>query len=300
MCAPFQVWLFGAFDAQVHGRPLPPMRTRRGQRLLALLILRHGREVDRSWLAGTVWPDSSESDALRSLRQTLVDLRHALGEEAVRLTSPTARTLRLDLAGATADVVAFDDTVARGDAASLAEAISLYRGPLLEGWTEEWVVEPRQAREQAYLASLERLASKALAAADPAAAARALRRATAADPLRESAHRGLMEALAAGGDYAAATQVYRDLRLLLHRELNASPAPETTALYEALRAEARQRAADVKREIAGVNRQSSIVRCEASALEGGRAVIGEAPGRSDAIRNAREEPPAGSPRKFHV
>src|SRR5947199_7162178 len=138
MSAPFRVWLFGTFEAQVHGRPFGRLRTRRGQWLLVLLVLRHGREVERSWLAGTLWPDSAESDALRSLRQTLVDVRHALGEEAARLTSPTARTLRLDLAGAEADVAAFDAAVLRGDAASLEEVITLYRGPLLQGWTEEW------------------------------------------------------------------------------------------------------------------------------------------------------------------
>ena len=46
-----------------------------------------------------------------------------------------------------------------GDAVSLEEATTLYRGPLLEGWTEEWVFEERQAREHAYLAALERLAT---------------------------------------------------------------------------------------------------------------------------------------------
>ena len=90
---------------------------------------------------------------------------------------------------------------------------------------------------------MERLASEALAAGDATAAARALRRATVADPLRESAHRALMEALAAGGEYTAASEVYRELRLLLHREMNARPSPETTTLFDSIRAEARRRAA---------------------------------------------------------
>ena len=73
--SPLKVCLFGAFDAHVHGQPLPRLRTRRGRWLLALLVLRHDREVERGWLAGTLWPESSERDALRSLRQTLADLR---------------------------------------------------------------------------------------------------------------------------------------------------------------------------------------------------------------------------------
>ena len=35
--------------------------------------------------------------------------------------------------------------------ASLEAAVSLYRGPLLEGWVEEYVFQERQAREEAYL-----------------------------------------------------------------------------------------------------------------------------------------------------
>jgi DNA-binding SARP family transcriptional activator len=119
--------------------------------------------VARSWLAGVLWPDSPEPRAFTSLRESLKDLRHALGAEAGRLRSPTPRTLCLDGRGATVDVVAFDDLIARGDAPSLARAVSLYRGPLLEGWSEEWVFQERQAREEAYLVALERLAAHAYA-----------------------------------------------------------------------------------------------------------------------------------------
>jgi hypothetical protein len=54
------------------------------------------------------------------------------------------------------------------------------------------------------------------------------------DPLRESACRTLLALLAESGRFAAATELYRELRLLLHRELNATPDPQTTALYERL------------------------------------------------------------------
>ena len=63
------------------------------------------------------------------------------------------------------------------------------------------------------------------------------------DPLRESAQRALMQALAAGGSYAAALLVYRELRQRLHRELNAEPDAETQTLFQQLRREARRLAA---------------------------------------------------------
>jgi predicted ATPase/DNA-binding SARP family transcriptional activator len=237
--------LFGSFEVWIAGSPLRPLRTRKGEWLLALLALRVGGSVDRAWLAGTLWPESIESQAFYNLRRSLTDLRHALGREAGRLLSPSPHTLALDLSGAAVDVIDFDAAIARGDPGSLERAVELYRGPLLGGVTDEWVFQERQVREQAYLSALETLATGALSRGEPAAADRHLRRAVTVDPLRESAQRALMQALAAGGSYAAALQTYRELRLLLHRELNAGPDPETQALFQRIRAEARCRSATV-------------------------------------------------------
>jgi predicted ATPase/DNA-binding SARP family transcriptional activator len=245
---PLTIRLLGPFDVWVNGALLSRLRSRKGNWLLALLALRGRSEVDRAWLAGTLWPDSSEKQALGSLRMSLTDLRHALGPEARRLRSPSAHTLTLDLSGAEVDVVAFDAAIRRGDVASLEAAVRLHRGALLEGCNEEWVFEERQAREQEYLRALETLAAHAMMQEEFSAAVGYLQRAVAADPLRENAQRSLMQALAAAGSYAAATAVYRDLRHLLHRELNAEPAPETSALFQQIRAAARSRAGEGGKE----------------------------------------------------
>src|SRR5262249_10330945 len=237
--SPLTIRLFGPFEARLKGAPLPRLRSRKVQWLLALLTLRHEAAVERAWLACLLWPNALESQALVSLRSSLKDLRRALGPEAARLRSVSLHTLSFDLSGAQVDLVSFDGAIARGDAASLEQAISLYRGPLLEGCAEEWAFQERLAREQAYLGALERLAAPALERSDLAAAERYLRLAVAVDPLRESAQRTLMQALAVGGNYTAAAQVYQELRRLLHRELNTEPDPETQALFQQLRAGAR-------------------------------------------------------------
>ena len=64
--------LFGPFEASVGETPLPRLRTRKGQWLLALLALRPGVEVERAWLAGVLWPDSSGAAALGNLRSVLM------------------------------------------------------------------------------------------------------------------------------------------------------------------------------------------------------------------------------------
>src|SRR5439155_16003175 len=116
-----------------------PLRSRKGQWLLALLVLHRGRPAARDWLAGTLWPDSPNAQAMYNLRRNLSDLRGALGAAGARLRTGSPHTLALDLEDAFVDVARFDDLTARGDGPSLEAAVRLYRGPLLPDCLEEWV-----------------------------------------------------------------------------------------------------------------------------------------------------------------
>src|SRR6185369_3946340 len=117
--------------------------------------------------------------------------------------------------------------------------VNLYRGPLLEGWPEEWIAADREALQQSCLKALDGLAAEATERRDWAEAARWLKRLVALDPFQEDAQVRLMEALAHHGDFAAATLAYREFRMLLHREINADPAVETTAAFQRIHAQAR-------------------------------------------------------------
>ncbi len=230
-----EIDLFGPLSIRVNGTPLPPMPSRKGAYLLALLTLRHGREVERDYLAGLLWPDSDQEKALFNLRQMLLRVRQALGDEAWRIDAPSRHTLRLDLRGASADVVEFDAELSRSEPEAWRTAVARYRGPFLEGCSEQWAFSPRREREDAYVAALEKLSAEAVSHGDYAAAQSYLRRVIAVDPLHEGAYRSLMQALASAGEYAEATHLYRELRVLLQRELNASPAPDTVETYQKLR-----------------------------------------------------------------
>jgi predicted ATPase/DNA-binding SARP family transcriptional activator len=236
-----KVSLLGPTEVLVDGRPLQRVYSRRGLWLFALLALRPGKEVDRAWLAATLWPDAKEATGLFYLRRELLSLRKALGDEAYRLNSPGNRVLRLDLSGAEFDLEAFDRAAADQDEHALQTAISLYRGPLLEGCNEEWATSERQSRELAYTGALESVAQIASARSDLQAAIPILRRLVTSDPLRESAHRNLIRALAMNGDVAAARKAFRDLRIMLFRELGVEPAPETLEVVSQIRADLKQK-----------------------------------------------------------
>ncbi len=226
--------LFGSFEASVNGIPLPRLRTRKGAVLLALLALKGGKFVEREWLAGTLWPDSEPKQALYNLRQSLSDLRRALGPGAVLLHSPTSRTLLLRPQGVSCDVLRFDSLVAQGNTDSWEAALALYTGPLLEPWYEDCLLQERESREESFRRMLTGLAERARTAEDWSEAIRFFRRLITVEPQREGNWQGLMEALAISGDSSGMTETYRRFRLYLHDSLHTSPAAETTTLYQRL------------------------------------------------------------------
>lgn len=250
-----QISLLGPFEVRIDGRPMPQVRSRKERWLLALLVLRHAREVERDWLAETLWPDSRIDQSRAYLRTSIYLLKRALGAQAARIQSPSVHTLRLDLNGADVDVVAFDAALTRGDIESLQEAIALYKGPFLEGCREAWAENERRSREHQWLWALEQTAEHERACGRLREECSLLLRLIRHDPLRESAHRALMQALADDGDYAAMTTAYRDLRILLRQEVNADPSPESAALYEHLRSRSQQ--SFVSRPVPEPNRNSS-------------------------------------------
>jgi predicted ATPase/DNA-binding SARP family transcriptional activator len=241
MTSPLSVTLFGPMQVQVNGQPLPPLRSRKSLWLLALLILRPHRSLEREWLSGVLWPEVDQSVAFRNLRVILSELRRALGTAGERLQSPRRDTLRFDLAGADVDLLIFDSAITSPRLETLVEAITLYSGPLLEGCPEEWVVPERRQREQSCLRALQVLTEAAFAAGDLAAVIGYCQRSVSIDPWNEAARRGWMQALAQGGNTNAALQVYREFAERLKSERHTLPDEQTTTLYQRLRSPGRPR-----------------------------------------------------------
>ena len=226
--------LLGPFEVRVAGKPVGPFRSKKSRWLLALLALRADSEVERSWLAATLWPDSDDKRALSALRTTLKDVRRVLGPEAWRLSSASSRTLRFDLSEAKLDVSEFDRAVSAGNSRRAAD---LYGGPLLEGCTAEWIELERDRRGQEALAALEESAEGHLAEGDWLKAEAFARRALAASPYREPAFRLLVQALTSQGNNAAVEKEIARFRRVLRRELNEEPDTQTITLIQKTRSQ---------------------------------------------------------------
>ncbi|HLJ53983.1 MAG TPA: BTAD domain-containing putative transcriptional regulator [Chthonomonadaceae bacterium] len=227
-----EIKLFGPPLVHLSGMPMRPLRSRRGMWLLALLALNHGRDIDRSWAAGRLWPDSSEQQALASLRTSLADLRRALSAASSCISSPGSRSVRLDLEGVSCDVARFDQAVRSG---CLEEAVGLYDGQLMEGCSDEWAAEARGVRSRDYLGALRTLIAQALLRDDHTRAVELLKLAIAEDPLCESHQAQLLDSLSSLGDYATAVDVYRTFRKRLHAELNVDAGPDVVEAYRRCR-----------------------------------------------------------------
>lgn len=234
--SPLTITMFGPMQVRLDGESLPHLRSRKALWLLALLVLKQSRPVERDWLAATLWPDAEVAQSLASLRAVLSDLRRAMGTQGERLHSPSRHTLQLDLTDAWVDVLRFQSAVRKGDYTALQEAVALYQGSLLEGCAEECFTTFQTAYQNDCLSALQRLAMTAHTTGDDGTAILWWRKALTITPRWEMAQRGLMEGLARSGDSNGALQAYRDfVRLLRREDPQAVPDDETVALYKHLR-----------------------------------------------------------------
>jgi predicted ATPase/DNA-binding SARP family transcriptional activator len=246
MTPTLHIQLLGSFHLTADDAPTPTLDSPRLQALLAYLLLQRDASHARAHLAFQLWPDTTEAQAHANLRTLLHRLRQAM-PEADRFLHIDAQTVqwRSD-APATLDVADFERALAEAalaeqvgnqDAAraALREAVEQYRGDLLPGWYDDWVLVERERLRQAFLAGLEKLVVLLEQATEYAAAIGYAQRLLRHDPLHEATYQHLIRLHARSGDRASALRVYRTCATVLERELAVEPSPATHAAYERLR-----------------------------------------------------------------
>ena len=218
-----EVRLTGALALRANGAELAPPASRRARSLLAYLALHPGRH-GRAQLAARFWPDVLDESARTSLRAALSELRRALGPAADQLLADRD-TVALEAA---VDTRAFAAALEAGDAAA---ALTASRGPILDGFDDDWAHDARRAHSERLADVLELLAAKA----EPGDAIRLTREQVALDPLAEEPNRRLIERLAAAGDRAAALAAGDRFADRLRGSLGIPPSHATRALLDELR-----------------------------------------------------------------
>jgi TolB-like protein len=235
-----EIGLFGGWRVVLADGAEVRFPTRKAAALLAVLAVEPGSEHSRDALAAMLWPASGESQARASLRQTLAQLRKALGPAGPRIEARQDR-LRLNPEGLrvdTIELVAAAGSDVSGD--SLERGLRCYRGEFLEGEGplenpfDEWLRDRRQHYVELALRAIGRLLAEHVDAGRIEEGTALAERGLAIDPTRESIHRALMRLHLAAGRRGQAVRAYERCRDKLRERLGLSPGDETEELYRSI------------------------------------------------------------------
>jgi DNA-binding SARP family transcriptional activator/tetratricopeptide (TPR) repeat protein len=224
------------------------VRSSRAVALVAFLAVHAGSPQSRQRIAGLLWPDSTDAQALTNLRRELHHLRQVLGDEASLVVTPR-ELCWCDTSTCRVDVRVFDRerraamaAAESGDGDGLlshaAAAIALYRGDLLPGVYEDWVLEARSELERQCVELCDLVCAARARTGDRAGAVHAARRRVQLEPLEEIGYRTLMELQADLGDRAGAVSTYHHCASVLERELGVAPDLATRRVFQRLMAQA--------------------------------------------------------------
>jgi predicted ATPase/DNA-binding SARP family transcriptional activator len=237
--------LLGDFSLIYADRQVTSLNTMRLQSLLAYLVLHRDVPQQRQHLAFLFWPGTTEAQARNNLRQLLHQLRQALPAVEHFLSADTHMLHWHPVTPFHLDVAEFEHTHNLADAAmrrndqralqaALEQADSLYRGELLPGCYDEWILPERERLRQRHLQALEQLLRLFEVQGDTVTAIRYAQRLIGLDPLSEGLYRRLMRLFALNNDRASALHVYHTCVSTLQREMGVDPDPATREAYERL------------------------------------------------------------------
>jgi DNA-binding SARP family transcriptional activator len=190
------------------------------QRVIAFLGL-HARPLHRGYIAGSLWLDTTGERAAANLRSALWRLR-GIEPHLIRCTR-THLQLKDAVAVDVSEAVQAARRLFAGQANDLDLDVSLLSGELLPDWYDEWVVMERERLRQLFLNALEQFSTLLLSRGRIGLAVDAAYAAVRTEPLRESAHRALIEAYSAAGNICEASRQYTHLHRMLTDEIGIEP-----------------------------------------------------------------------------
>ena len=228
-----RLYFLGTLDIHYGDQPLPKPPTLKSQSLLAYLALHRHQPQPRERLVGLFWDDRPERKARSSLSTSLWHIRRCLPAEFHILSD--LHTVQFDpQADLWLDIDEFESHLPQDDIASLQSAVTLYRGPFLDGFYDDWIINERYRLDTLFAEALTRLMVAQEVGEEHDAALVTALRLLEHDGLREDAHRLAMRAYCYLGQRNAALEQYRRCREVVREELGAEPMVETTELYQAI------------------------------------------------------------------
>lgn len=240
--------LFGGLIIEYKGTVVTGFVSRKAEALFVYLACQP-RPQPRETLATLLWPDNDQQRARANLSVILTSLRKQLdaylivGRHTVAFNPEASFQL---------DTALFQQAIAqarrqeqrsgklgRSVAGQLAMAVALYKGDFLAGFTirnapefEAWVLLEQERLRQQMLDALADLIRFHQQRGQFGEGIRCAQQLLALDPLREEAHRQLMQLYLLDNQRPAALAQYSQCVAILAEELGVAPDQATTALYD--------------------------------------------------------------------
>jgi DNA-binding SARP family transcriptional activator len=236
--------------ARISARGREIALSRQSISFLAYLALYRELDHPREVLIEHFWSAHEPARARSCLGTALSRLRKSLdiqGHDWLELSPRGEPRISLS-APIWFDIVAFETGISPALAAppgalatsvrdNLVNALQHYRGDLLLGWYDDWVVTERERLRLLCLRGYRRLMEHYATAGDIEGALVAGHAALRIEPLQEQVQQRVIELYHASGQRAAAIRQYERLAALLKQELGILPSRNTRALIDCIRAE---------------------------------------------------------------
>jgi predicted ATPase/DNA-binding SARP family transcriptional activator len=220
-----EIRLLGQFNLRRDDVPIE-MSSRPARTLLAYLVLTRGTHHPRERLAGLLWPNSSESNARKNLRQALWHLRKSIGYTYLQVDS---RSIAFNSASDFWLDIGLLEDLADSD---LEAEVSVYEGELLPGFYEDWILLDRDRLNAAFERKMQRLLKQLSQEQQWTEVIRWAERWIALGHVPEAAYRALMRAHTVAGELSKVEMVYQRCADALLQEVGVDPSEETTDLYK--------------------------------------------------------------------
>jgi DNA-binding SARP family transcriptional activator len=230
-----------------------PITIRRKPLALLTYVARHGpRPTSRTELATLFWGERGEDRARQSLRQTLLELKQAIGDRAE--VDPDSVGIAADPVAL--DLVGFEREVAAGD---LRAAVDRWKGDFFEGSEDiggdgfrRWIENERLGLHRQLGSAMQKLIGDAEIRGDWAESCSLAERWAGALRFDETAHLRLIEALRMSGRAAEAAAAHSGFATRVRTALDVEPSAEFLRLGGGL-------AEGVRTELARRGRGSAAV-----------------------------------------
>ena len=241
--------LFGKFCVTFQIDTELAFESKKVRELFFYLLLHAKRPHTREKLAEILWQDSSPTSSKKYLRHTLWQLQSTLDDVSLEHDMLLVDTEWIQInpnAVYWLDTQMFETAYKLAQntpgselspviAQELIDAVSLYKGDLLENWYHEWCLFERERLQNLYLTLLFKLMVYCEYAQQYETGIMYGMKMLKCDLAREQTYRQLMRLHFLADDRIGALRQFERCKLVLHQELNVNPAQRTLDLVKQIR-----------------------------------------------------------------